>query len=366
MLAKKLVKVPVSAKKDAFWGNTRSLLERGVVTTLVSNFMTTRIFGVDPAELARSWAADSPDETEEAPPPDPFARPSPLSDEDNRRLYRVAQYYSVRAGARAAKSYYLDTLKGYLLGQAEADALGSDLQEEVAEQAATISFSEMAYRLGYPRFARVEDDPLRLLAELPLPIFITTSHHDFLEVALSRANPPKQPVSEIFYWDDTLHHIPSLYDKEPDYQPTPARPLVYHLYGLDSYPESLVLTEDDYLDFLIKVASPEVRHSTQQRAIPSSVLKALAGTSLLLLGYQVYDWEFRILFRGIIRAMNDSRANNSNVAESILMQIEPGQGHADPGRVKEYLIKYFDQSRFKVYWGDVTGCTRELWQLWKG
>ena len=26
---------------------------------------------------------------------------------------------------------------------------------------------------------------------------------------------------------------------------------------------------------------------------------------LLLLGYEVYEWEFRILFRGIIRAMND-------------------------------------------------------------
>jgi hypothetical protein len=242
------------------------------------------------------------------------------------------------------------------------------LLEEVEEVAAELSYSEMAHRLGYPKYPEAERNPLRLLAELPLPIYITTSYHDFLEVALSRATPQKTPVSEIFYWDDTLHHIPSIYDREPNYQPSVERPLVYHLYGLDTYPESLVLSEDDYLDFLIKVTEEdfEVHHSEQRKRIPSSVLKALTGTSLLLLDYDVYDWEFRALFRGLIRAKNDSRANNRNIAEGISMQIEPGQDHKDPAKVKAYLNEYFRLYRFKVYWGEVESCVQELWDMWKG
>ena len=356
---KKIKKKKISGSSDPFWGNTKNLLTRGAITPFVSNFLTTRIFGVDPTELARIWAEDEDEGL--------LAAPSPLAEMHNQRLQRVAQYYSVRANAPSAKSYYLNTLKGFLLGQAEDDAdVDPDDYEEVEAQADTLDFSEMAYRLGYPKFADPRDNPLRLLAELPLPLYITTSHHNFLEVALNRANPPRQPVSEIFYWDDTLHHIPSIYDSQPDYQPSVERPLVYHLYGLDKYPESLVLTEDDYLDFLVRVSSPEVHRPDQKHSIPERVKYALAGTPLLLLGYEIYEWEFRILFRGIIRAMNDSRANNNNVAEGFSIQIEPGQDHKDPIQVKEYLNKYFEQSRFKVYWDDVTHCTRELYEIWQG
>ena len=110
----------------------------------------------------------------------------------------------------------------------------------------------------------------------------------------------------------------------------------------------------------------EVHHSEQRRRIPSSVLKALTGTSLLLLDYDVYDWEFRALFRGLIRAKNDSRANNRNIAEGISMQIEPGQDHNDPAKVKAYLDNYFERFHFKVSWGDVESCVQQLWDLWKG
>ena len=34
---------------------------------------------------------------------------------------------------------------------------------------------------------------------MPLPIYITTSHHQFLETALAQTQ-NKKPVSEIFYW----------------------------------------------------------------------------------------------------------------------------------------------------------------------
>jgi hypothetical protein len=52
-----------------------------------------------------------------------------------------------------------------------------------------------------------------------------------------------------------------------------------------------VLTEDDYLDFLVKV-------SWDNTVIPPRIAEALTDSSLLLLGYHLQDWDFRVMFRG--------------------------------------------------------------------
>ena len=72
-------------------------------------------------------------------------------------------------------------------------------------------FSAIARELGYPRFKRATANPFRMLAEMPLPIYITTSHHEFLEFALAQTQ-NKRPVSEIFYWGEHLERIPSVFD----------------------------------------------------------------------------------------------------------------------------------------------------------
>ena len=38
-----------------------------------------------------------------------------------------------------------------------------------------------------------------------------------------------------------------------NYRPGRDQPLVYHMHGFDEYPASLVLTEDDYLEFLVAI-----------------------------------------------------------------------------------------------------------------
>ena len=68
---------------------------------------------------------------------------------------------------------------------------------------------------GLPALRAVEANPFRLLAEMPLPIYITTSHHQFLEYALAQTQ-NKRPVSEIFYWGDHLDkHSVSLRQEHP-------------------------------------------------------------------------------------------------------------------------------------------------------
>ncbi len=44
-----------------------------------------------------------------------------------------------------------------------------------------------------------------------------------------------------------------MFDRDRTYRPDDQRPLVYHLFGHLARRRSLVLTEDDYFDFLIGV-----------------------------------------------------------------------------------------------------------------
>ena len=141
-------------------------------------------------------------------------------------------------------------------------------------------------------------EPHAALARLPLPVFITTNYDDSMRQALVAAG--KDPRREICRWNRS----PALAD-EPSpledgvYTPTPAYPLVYHLHGRLDLPESLVLTEDDYLDFLVAIAR-------DPRILPHQIQRALAGTSLLFIGYRLADWDFRVIHRGLVAATEAS------------------------------------------------------------
>jgi len=154
-------------------------------------------------------------------------------------------------------------------------------------------------------------------------------------------------------------------------------PLVYHLYGLDRYPESMALTEDDCLDLLdklvelryqVKLAETSTLGTSRRRHdLPVPVRMALSGTALLALGYSIATWEFRVLFRGLIRTSGESRRNR-NAPEGICMQIKPGELDAiegDADGIRRYLVEYFKGVYFRVYWGSVEACVRELYDLWR-
>ena len=196
------------------------------------------------------------------------------------RLARVALYNRVAKSKddRSAKISYLNWLKDSFLYLAEDDPnIDLDMVEEQRDGIEQSSFSDIAVELGYPRPAAGQPDGLKLLAQLKLPIYVTTSPFDFLERAILANG--RSPRTQICFWSGE----PLRYDKEShqiDYAfaPTPETPLVYHLFGLESYPESLVLTEDDYLDFLAAIS----QDAHQQRPLlPWYLRKALTQSSLL-------------------------------------------------------------------------------------
>jgi len=106
------------------------------------------------------------------------------------------------------------------------------------------------------RLAEFRNTPPAVLADLNLPIYITTNYDHFIEEALKSRG--KEPISDFCRWSEDLieyafeNEVNSkLYDKDADYKPTPKNPLVFHLYGDIDHPSSIVLTKKDYDDFVI-------------------------------------------------------------------------------------------------------------------
>jgi hypothetical protein len=202
--------------------------------------------------------------------------------------------------------------------------------------------SEELKEFPLPDFDR-DDEPHAALAELPLPIFITTNYDDFMFTALERKG--KQPRRELCRWNSSpsLAALPRVLD--PAFVPTPESPVVFHLHGHVDVPDSLVLTEDDYLDFLVAV-------SRDDGLLPHQIQRALAGASLLFLGYRLADWDFRVLHRGLVMAGEQSLRRLS-----VNVQLPPGDDAS-----RDYLEKYFGAMHVQVYWGKAADFARELRQ----
>lgn len=201
------------------------------------------------------------------------------------------------------------------------------------------------------------NEPHKLLADLDLPLYITTNYDSFLFEALKSCD--REPKRELCHWNEFVElEEPSVF--ATGYSPTSGCPLVYHFHGHVDVPQSMVLTEDDYLAFLVKL-------SNDQSLLPAVIRKALAGTSLLFVGYSLADWNFRVLFRGIIGSLGSSLG-----MKSVAVQLPPSSladsSEAGKERAQAYLEKYFSQiQRLKVcvYWGDVKDFTQELRQRWE-
>lgn len=188
------------------------------------------------------------------------------------------------------------------------------------------------------------DEPHAVLAELPLRVYVTTNYDDFMVQALRRAG--KEPRQEICRWNSAVRAEPSAFDQDGGFVPTPEQPLVFHLHGRLDVPESIVLTEDDYLDFLVSV-------SRDQQLLPPQIQRSLSNTSLLFMGYRLADWDFRVLHRGLVMTSEQSLRRLS-----VAVQLPPSEN------ARAYLSSYFGAMSVLVYWGTARDFAAELHERW--
>jgi TIR domain/SIR2-like domain len=128
------------------------------------------------------------------------------------------------------------------------------------------------------------------LAALPFTLGISTTPDRFFYNALAEA-PDKTPIYEFYHFQPDPKHARerSLAPSPPDNDPE-KHPLAYDLYGSLDEPDSLVLTENNLLDFLVSVAR-------QQPAIHPYVSGQFSDpkVSFLFLGFGFRHWYVRIL-----------------------------------------------------------------------
>ena len=196
------------------------------------------------------------------------------------------------------------------------------------------------------------NDPHRLLAQLPLPVYLTTNTTNLLSDALKEQG--RDPQVEYCRWNEDLFVEPTIYDDNPAYTPTVEQPLVYHLFGHLKEDRSLVLTEDDYFDYLIG-------SSQNKDDIPELVRRMLTDSGLLFLGYRMDEWAFRILFRSIMRQEHAVRRRKKFYVR-LAIQIDPEEDRIRaPMKARKYLEDYFRElAKVKVYWGNSRDFVRQL------
>jgi hypothetical protein len=196
--------------------------------------------------------------------------------------------------------------------------------------------------------------PHRILAELSLPIYLTTNYDNLMTQALESRH--KDPRRELCRWNKLLEKHESAFDKK-QFKPTVANPVVFHLHGHSQVPESLVLTEDDYLDFLVNLSS-------LPNLIPAAVRGALEKTTLLFIGYRIVDWNFRVLMRGISRYIEPSlkRINIAVMLPPRPEELTPSEFDAGRRKAQEYMDKYYQSLGIQVYWGTAAEFVSELKQ----
>jgi hypothetical protein len=203
-------------------------------------------------------------------------------------------------------------------------------------------------------------EPHRVLSELPLPIYITTNYDDFLFQALKRTQYApglmKNPRREICEWNTRVRAKRAARNRSRRMECDPQNPIVFHLHGHTELPESMVLTEDDYLDFLIKIGRDD-------DLLPPRIQEAFTSTSLLFVGYSLNDWNFRVLFRSVVGYLEKSTKR-----AHISVQLAPLKESATDQQRKNaehYLNKYFDKWDTRVYWGTAREFAESLKTHWE-
>ena len=188
-------------------------------------------------------------------------------------------------------------------------------------------------------------------------IYLTTNYDDFMLMALLASR--REAVKDFCRWTPTL-----LSDRSAlaaNFQPSPEHALVYHLHGHADEPRSIVVTEDDYLDFTVQVTRDLARskgHIGQNVMLPGYVRKAITNNLLLFVGYSVRDQNLRVVLRTLWQALTPA-SDRLNIANQL--RLEPGVTGADIDRIKTYLERHYEVSlKLQVYWGEAREFAAEL------
>lgn len=269
----------------------------------------------------------------------------PFSDRSD--LAKIAQFIATSGGEAFLRDEYINVSKEWLVEQLPEDLRPEDLGEfdTLTSLIQKLNWKEMI--AGNP------NEVHRVLARLNLPLYLTTNPDSFMVEALQAQKRDGKAIRDFCRWNAGLDELTPQTPVSTDYKPTSKSPMVYHLFGSDEYVDSLVLTEEHYLDFLtnILINRSQAKTVDSKDRIPSYVWGNLSMKGLLFIGYNLYDWEFRILMRTLVPLQ--PKKDYKRVA----VQLENA---TDENAARRFLQKYFGKANIDVFWGSPAQFAAEL------
>ena len=140
-----------------------------------------------------------------------------------------------------------------------------------------------------PDFEIAPSPALRMLAALPFRIIITTNYDRLFDVALgdatTRNGRRKDPIKRIY--DPRRGGPPEEVPVDPEEQ----RPVLLKLHGDVDRPESVVITEEDYIAFVQNMGNPHFH------PVHEYIRMRMRAWPFLFIGYSLRDYNLRLLFR---------------------------------------------------------------------
>ncbi len=170
---------------------------------------------------------------------------------------------------------------------------------------------------------------LKMLASLPFRIFVTTNYDNLLEQALREFQ--KEP--KVIVYNPNQETTPDMGS-----DPTEKNPLVFKMHGDLNMPESIVITDEDYITFIQRMTDKDKYYP-----VPETVRYRMQRWPTLFIGYSLLDYNLRLLFRTL-----RWRVDKAIVPPSFSVDIGP-----DPLILKVYQ----DEKRF------ITFFIKDLWSF---
>jgi CHAT domain-containing protein/SIR2-like protein len=272
----------------------------------------------------------------------------PLSDDGRDDLADVCQFVETAQDAATMRNElqsefsrqlvrrYSPVIPELLKGQALLDRINSP---EIGGELNELLLLVWSYRCTHHK-----PEPHYILSRLPFKKYLTTCPVRLLETAM-------HGVKEPFSWIDDRSSVDG-----PNHLASKERPLIIYLGGTFDNPDSLVCSQDNYFEYLLQTAK-------KPAASTSEVNSTLVNSALLFLGFRLQEWDFRVLLRSILSLNGANR--NRNFAH-VAVQVDPvdGGGERDPGAIRRYLEKYFQNVKISIFWGSVDDFMAELQKRW--
>jgi hypothetical protein len=321
----------VSAAPDfAGWPNIINSIQQGYCVPILG-FGLAEFLAGSPREIAQRWATQA---------------GYPLASAGQDDLPQVAQYLAVQQGLAYPRDQLVQNIREHILDEFAA---------QLPQNAADLPLKALITEIGRKRRASDPAEAYTVLASLPFKIYVTANPDNLLEDALTDQG--RAPTTLYARWKRSLVKPPDIQEFLNLSTPTVAAPLVYHLFGYIDNGRALVLTEDDYFDYMMWVNNPAA-----QIKVPEVIKAAWDEAALVFLGFQMNDWNFRVLFRSIL---DEQRRQAERYYRSMAVQLQPGDGYLKPESARRYLERAFTKDQLDIYWGSADDFLRELKKQWR-